>query len=81
MKIFAIVITCMLASIAGLWLYMDPGFDSIVAFLAAVSALAGLLITTKNKYNSMSQSVGDNSTAVQARGDIKIDCINTGDKK
>ena len=79
MKIFAIVITCILALIAGLWLYMDPGFDSIVAFLAAVSALAGLLITTKN--NSMSQSVGDNSIGVQAGGDIKIDCINTGDKK
>ncbi|KAB1383614.1 hypothetical protein F8B62_22980 [Salmonella enterica subsp. enterica serovar Schwarzengrund] len=81
MKIFAIVITCILALIAGLWLYMDPGFDSIVAFLAAVSALAGLLITTKNKYNSMSQSVGDNSIGVQAGGDFTIDCLNTSVKK
>lgn len=70
LRILAIVV--LIISVA--WLYSEPSYKSL---LAAAGALSGLIATflfrKKDRHGpSQKQTVGDNSTAIQAGGDVSV---------
>lgn len=74
MIIFFRLITTLALLIAIAWLYVDPKFDSAFATAIALAAVIALFVTTKKMKQSPSQSqaITNNSTGIQAGGDVKI---------
>ena len=68
------LITTLALLIAITWLYVDPKFDSVFATAIALAAVIALFVTTKKLKQSPSQSqvVKNNSTGIQAGGDVNI---------
>jgi hypothetical protein len=64
-----ISVLAMLASLA--WLYVEPKFDSLVAFLVSLLALGSAYgYDYVKKYLSQSQKLEKNATGIQAEGDV-----------
>ncbi|WP_145732367.1 hypothetical protein [Nitrospirillum pindoramense] len=64
----------LLAALA--WLVMEPKFDSVVAAATAFAAFIGSMLVKKErlpKTREQSQNVNNNSTAIQAGGDINVE--------
>ena len=59
-------------SIAVVWLYSEPSYKSLLAAVGALSGLISTFLFRKKNINgpSQNQTVGDNSIAIQAGGDI-----------
>lgn len=54
------------------WAVSKPAFDSITAALVAFAVFIGSLVADKKASPSMSQSVSNGSTGIQAGRDVKI---------
>lgn len=65
-----VLITAFVACVA--WASMKPGFDSVTAAIVALGTLLGALVVDKKSEATQSQSVGENSTAIQAGRDVNI---------
>lgn len=61
--LFAAFVACMS------WALLKPGFDSITAAVISLGTLLGGLIAQGRTEPSQSQTVGDNSIAIQAGRD------------
>jgi membrane protein YdbS with pleckstrin-like domain len=71
----AFKIVTVLAFVAScLWVYFDLKFDSVFAFLIALSALIALFVVPKikRKTPNLSQNVSNHSEGIQAGRDVNI---------
>lgn len=68
------VVTALAVVVSALWLYFDPKFDSVLAFLISLAAFIGPFIAPKltQKQPKQNQSVSDNSEGIQAGRDVNI---------
>ena len=57
-----------------IWLVYEPGFESIVATLGALTALISLFVIDRRKRNpaSQKQSISGSSSGIQAGGNVHI---------
>lgn len=65
---------------SGLWLYVKPGFDSLIATIAALISLVGTFIVDKSSPNSFKQKVSQKSVGIQAGGNVNISSKDTSQK-
>lgn len=78
MNFLVLIISLSVACISGYFVYRDPSLTSVSTLLTGLGALLGSIISIRKKQNprkikgTISQHVGDNSTAVQVGGDIHI---------
>lgn len=55
-----------------IWAANKPGFDSICAALGAIAVLIGTFQAERKSARSMTQTLGDNSTGIQAGNDVNF---------
>ncbi|MES1998926.1 MAG: hypothetical protein V4446_06410 [Pseudomonadota bacterium] len=77
------LITTLGLLIAITWLYVDPKFDSVFATAIALAAVIALFITTKKmkRLPSQSQVVTNNSSGIQAGGNVNMGSVDASRKK
>jgi len=69
LKIIALIVFI----ISAIWWFKQPGYDSILATLTALSAFIGLFfVNTHGGGPEMKQNGGDNSTMYQSNGPMTI---------
>lgn len=78
MNFLVLLISLIVACISGYFVYQDPSLTSASTLLTGLGALLGSIISIRKKQKpkkikgTISQHIGDNSTAIQAGGDIHI---------
>lgn len=77
------LITILGLLIAITWLFIEPKFDSVFATAIALAAVIALFITTNKMKRSPSQSqvVTNNSSGIQAGGNVNMGSVRSSRKK
>lgn len=74
MKLFFRIVTSLALIAASFWLYFEPKFDSIFAFLISLAGFVALFVSHKStkKQPNQTQSVSNSSEGIQAGRDVNI---------
>lgn len=67
--------------VSSIWLYCDAGFSSLISVVTMLASLISLrFIKSKKKYG-LSQTIGDNSVAIQSGANTHISTTHVTDKE
>lgn len=78
MKLLAILSAVVALAVTSIWAFRSPGFDSVGAAAAALSALVGTLFLGKKDHSLPGQTVAAGGLGIQAGRDVTVSDVTVG---